>query len=154
MRIVLLFVTLTMLAACGRAEPAAPVPAEASANAVSDAAEALSNEAGRLASAVEEAATLPPYLPMPAGGQINLLTDANGLITANITAPGRSAEALESYETAMRAAGLEPRRRTISAESGMLFADAKGRSIQVTVTRGPAGNSLFGIVDRPATPRP
>ncbi len=151
---ILLFATVITLAACGRAEPAATdVSAKAQASAAS-AGEALSNEADRLSNAADTAVTLPPYLPMPAGGETNLLSNDNGVITANITAPGSSAKALESYEAAMRAAGLEPRRQPISPESGMLFADAKGRSIQVTVTRGPAGNALFGIVDRPATPRP
>lgn len=151
---ILLFATVLTLAACGRAEPTATdVSAEAQ-ESVAGSGSALVNEADRLSNAAEVATTLPSYLPMPAGGQMNLLSNSNGLITANVTAPGSSARALESYEAALRAAGLEPRRQTISPESGMLFADAKGRSIQVTVTRGPAGNALFGIVDRPATPRP
>ena len=151
MRLALSFVTVLAIGACGRAEPAVSDNLAKVEAGLADTDDPLSNEADRLSDVAETAATLPPYLPMPVGGEVNLLSDDNGVVTANITAAGSSAKALDSYEAAMRSKGLAPRRQTISRESGMLFSDATGRSIQVTVTRGPAGNTLFGIIDRPAS---
>lgn len=154
MRLILVTAAALTIAACDRAATPAPAPeADPLANAatdLSDAAADLSNEAAGVASSVEADASLPDYLPMPEGGTVSELNQNGGVVTAAILVPGDSAAIFDRYEQAMKDKGLNPARQDSSPGAGQLFSREQGRDIRVTVTKGPAGGALVGIVDRPA----
>lgn len=154
MRLVLMTATALTLAACDRAAtPAPPEGAdtiETAADDLSRAGAELSNAGEQVAAEAEAAATLPDYLPMPDGGDVNMLTRTNDIVTATISVPGDPTALIGRYEQAMREAGLNPTRQDTAPGSALLFSTAKGRYIRVTVRKGPTGGALVGIVDRPA----
>ena len=138
MRLALLATTALTLAACDASSPPAANVAEATAKSAPP------------APAPEPAdVELPAYAPLMPGGEINFASQANGTLTANLTAPGTAAEAMDFYEAALKGEGMNPARQDGTGGAGALYSKEKGRDVTISVGPGPTGTPVVGVLDKP-----
>ncbi len=142
MRLILLAPAALALASCD----ASPTPAD---NAAPAAVQPANGTAAANTAVAPVEATLPDYAPLMPGAGVNFASEQNGVLTANLTAPGTAAAAMDFYERALKTHGMNPARQDGAGGAGALYSKEKGRDVTISVGPGPTGSPVVGVLDRP-----